>query len=129
MVVLIKNNNPRYLNVTNLYVCNDHIRVDWMEYWESIRAEYSHDDELAYTIKSKDYVKLLNAIKKEYPDYQPNGLECKNLWWSEWNEFNDITKELCMAIKAVFTKDNAYRYIDWFCLDYKIETYDKEYDF
>ena len=129
MVVLFKNDDPKYLNITNLYVSNDSIRVDWMEYWESIREEYSHDDELAYTIKSEDYEKLLNAIKDKYPDYKPDDNDCRNLRWSEWYKFNDLTKELCIAIKAVFTRDNAYRHIDWFCWEHKIKTYDREYDF
>lgn len=129
MVLLFKNDNPRSLNQTSIYVSNDSIRVDWMEYWESIREEYSHDDELAYTIKSEDYGKLLTAIKDKYPDYKPNELECKNFWWDEWDTFNDLTKELCMAIKSVFTIDNAYRHIDWLCEDYKIERYDVVFDF
>ena len=115
MVVLFKDDDPKYLNVTNLYVSNDSIRVDWMEYWTLIREQLSEDDELTFTIKAKDYEKLLNWIKEKYPDYKPNEEECKNLWWNDWNEFNQITRELCMAIKAVFTVGIAYRWIYRLC--------------
>ncbi len=115
MVILFKDDDPKYLNVTNLYVSNNSIRVDWMEYWTLIREQLSEDDELTFTIKAKDYEKLLNWIKEKYPDYKPNEEECKNLWWDEWNDFNQLTRELCMAIKAVFTVWIAYRWIYHLC--------------
>ena len=115
MVVLFEDKDPKYLNVTNIYVSNDRIRIDWSEYWELIREQLSEDDDLAFTIKSKDYETLLKWIKKKHPKYKPNEIECKNLWWDEWNDFNQITKDLCMAIKAVFTVWIAYRLIYNLC--------------
>ena len=65
MVVLFEDKDPKYLNVTNIYVSNDRIRIDWSEYWELIREQLSEDDDLAFTIKSKDYETLLKWIKKK----------------------------------------------------------------
>lgn len=128
MVVLYKTDDPARLNSTDIYVSNDEIRVDWMEYWTSIREEYSEDDELAYTIPREEYENLLNWIKTKYPDLKYNEDECKNLWWDGWWEFDDLTKELCMAIKAAFSVNVAYRHIDWFCDEIWVKTTNRNYN-
>lgn len=128
MVKFFKDDDPEDLNVTNLYVSNDNIRVDWMEYWTAIREEFSEDDEYAFTIKSEDYQKLIDAIKQKYPDYKEDEYKCKGIWWDEWREFNELTKKLCMAITAVFHCDRAYRKIGRLCDEAKIEKYNTEYN-
>lgn len=127
MVEIFRNNSPEDLNYTKLYVSNDSIRVDGMEYWTAIRAEYSEDDEYAFTIKSEDYETLLNTIKEKYPDYKEDENLCKGLWWEERWGFNELTKKLCMAIVAVFSCNRAYRKIGWLCDEVKIVKYNEDY--
>lgn len=128
MVTIYKNTDAKYANDTAIiFLENWDIRVDWSEYWDCINEYQWHDDELAFSIRKKDFKKIIDWIKKEKKGIKKDEKKCKELVWDDWNEITDEQKKIFVWLQAAYSEELWYRHIRYLCNDLWIETYDNEY--
>jgi len=125
MITLYETNDPKRLNATRIFASNAKITIEWEEKWEDILNECWGSDSLSFGIWRNDFEKFVNAAKEKYQDYVEDEEKCKELWWEEWNEYNELTKKILMALVWNFSVDIAYRQIYWFCWDEGIKIIDE----
>ena len=120
---IYKNSDPREANDTFvIFLENWDIRIDWSEYGESIHEYQWHDDDIAFSIHKEDFQKLIEGIKKKKPRLKVGKFTPDEDIW----EITDEQKEIYTRLKAAFSEEVAYRFINDFCHDIWINGYDYE---
>ena len=125
MVFIYKRDDPEFANDTSIdFLKNWDIRVDWAEYWTFVREQFSHDDELAFSIHKEDFPKLIKAIKEKKPDLKLDERYCSWLVLWTWDRLSQKQQEVFTYLVAAFSEELWYRHIYDLCKEAWIETYD-----
>ena len=115
----IKKDLPLYYDHRHWYDSSDsklwflkswgiHIIWDWYDWDEEAKW---FDEIVSYYISKEDTNKLIEILKKEYPDYKSkiDLNRCKDkVWKEEWDKLSQREKEIYSIIEAIFSVFDAY---------------------